>query len=115
MIMFTSFNRMTYVDKDFSIHNIGDLIDDNLKLHPMGKTYNFETAIYDSCTAIQSIKSILESKNIKYTFLQSMKHNFYYDDFEAEGKVKEIKVMVRPLQAVNLLHSKMQVMLESMK
>ena len=32
-----------------------------------------------------------------------------------EGKVKEIKVMVRPLQAVNLLHSKMQAMLESMK
>ena len=89
MIMFTSFNRMSYVDKDFSIHNIGDLVDDNLKLHPIGKEYNFPTAIYDSCIAIQSIKSILESKNIKYTFLQSMKHNFYYDDFEAEGKVKE--------------------------
>ena len=89
MIMFSSFNRMSYVDKDFSIHNIGDLVDDNLKLHPIGKEYNFPTAIYDSCIAIQSIKSILESKNIKYTFLQSMKHNFYYDDFEAEGKVKE--------------------------
>ena len=89
MVMFTSFNRMSYVDKDFSIHNIGDLVDDNLKLHPIGKEYNFPTAIYDNCIAIQSIKSILESKNIKYTFLQSMKHNFYYDNFKAEGKVKE--------------------------
>ena len=85
MIMFSSFNRMSYVDKDFHIHNIGDLVDDNLKLHPIGKKYNFPTAIYDSCIAIQSIKSILESKNIKYTFLQSMKHNFYYDDFKVSG------------------------------
>ncbi len=85
MIMFSSFNRMSYVDKDFHIHNIGDLVDDNLKLHPIGKGYNFPTAIYDSCISIQSIKSILESKNIKYTFLQSMKHNFYYDDFEVSG------------------------------
>ena len=89
MIMFSSFNRMSYVDKDFSIHNIGDIIDDNMKMHPMGKTYNFATAVYDSCIAIQSIESILKSKNIKYTFLQSMKHDFYNDDFEAEGKVKE--------------------------
>ncbi len=32
-----------------------------------------------------------------------------------EGKIIEFKVMIRPLQAVNMLHQKMQAMLESMK
>ena len=90
MVMFTSFNRMSYVGKnDFWIHNIGDLIDHNIKAHPIGKNYNFATAVYDSCIAIQSIESILKSKNVKYEFLQSMKHDFYNDDFEMSGEVRE--------------------------
>ena len=90
MVMFTSFNRMSYVsEKDFWIHNIGDLVDHNVKAHPMGKNYNFATAVYDSCIAIQSIESILKSKNVKYELLQSMKHDFYNDDFEMSGDVKE--------------------------
>ena len=90
MVMFTSFNRMSYVsEKDFWIHNIGDLVDHNVKAHPIGKNYNFATAVYDSCIAIQSIESILKSKNIKYKFLQSMKHDFYNDDFKMSGDVKE--------------------------
>tara|TARA_Y100000590_G_scaffold422795_1_gene527901 strand:- start:2009 stop:2431 length:423 start_codon:yes stop_codon:yes gene_type:complete len=32
-----------------------------------------------------------------------------------EGKITEFKVIVRPLQAVNMLHQKMQAMLENMK
>ena len=32
-----------------------------------------------------------------------------------EGKITEFKVIVRPLQAVNMLHQKMQAMLESIK
>ena len=32
-----------------------------------------------------------------------------------EGKIIEFKVMIRPLQAVNMLHQKMQAMLDSMK
>ena len=35
--------------------------------------------------------------------------------FDDDGKITEFKVMVRPLQAVNLLHMKMMAMLESMK
>ena len=90
MVMFTSFNRMSYVsEKDFWIHNIGDLVDHNVKAHPMGKNYNFATAVYDSCIAIQSIESILKSKNVKYELLQSMKHDFYNDDFKMSGDVKE--------------------------
>jgi len=89
MVMFTSFNRLSYVDKDFHIHNIGDLIHHNIKAHPIGKNYNFATAVYDSCIAIQSIESILKSKNVKYEFLQSMKHDFYNDDFEMSGEVRE--------------------------
>ncbi len=34
--------------------------------------------------------------------------------FDAQGKITEFKVMVRPLKAVNLLHAKMKAMLESM-
>ena len=35
--------------------------------------------------------------------------------FDAEGCITHFKVMVRPLQAVNLLHQKMAAMLERMK
>ena len=35
--------------------------------------------------------------------------------FDDDGKITEFKVMVRPLQAVNLLHMKMKAMLESMQ
>tara|TARA_R100000664_G_C2742081_1_gene130368 strand:- start:1030 stop:1578 length:549 start_codon:yes stop_codon:yes gene_type:complete len=80
---------MSYVsEKDFLIHNIGDLVDHNVKAHPIGKNYNFATAVYDSCNVIQSIESILKSKNIKYELLQSMKHNFYHDDFKMDGELK---------------------------
>ncbi len=89
IVMFTSFNRLSYVDKYYYINNIGDLVHHNIKLHPIGKNYNFQTAVYDSYIAIQSIKSILDSKNIKYKLLQSMKHNFYHDNFEARGEIKK--------------------------
>ena len=35
--------------------------------------------------------------------------------FDEAGKITEFKVMVRPLQAVNLLHMKMKAMLESLQ
>jgi SnoaL-like domain len=34
--------------------------------------------------------------------------------FDADGKIIEFKVMVRPLKAVNLLHAKMRAMLEEL-
>jgi len=34
---------------------------------------------------------------------------------DAEGRITEFKVMIRPLQAVNLLHAKMKAMLETMQ
>ncbi len=34
--------------------------------------------------------------------------------FDADGKIIEFKVMIRPLKAVNLLHSRMKAMLEQM-
>jgi hypothetical protein len=34
--------------------------------------------------------------------------------FNAEGKISEFKVMIRPLKAVNLMHERMQAMLEQM-
>ena len=35
--------------------------------------------------------------------------------FNAEGKISEFKVMIRPLQAVNIIHMQMQKMLEDFK
>lgn len=35
--------------------------------------------------------------------------------WDDEGKIVEFKVMMRPLQAINLMHQKMQAMLEAMK
>ena len=34
---------------------------------------------------------------------------------DAEGRIVEFRVMIRPLQAVNLVHSQMKAMLESMR
>ena len=34
--------------------------------------------------------------------------------FDAEGKITEFKVMIRPLKAVNLMHAKMKAMLEQL-
>lgn len=34
--------------------------------------------------------------------------------FDAQGKICEFKVMVRPLKAINLLHAKMKAMLETL-
>ena len=34
--------------------------------------------------------------------------------FDSEGKIVEFKVMLRPLKAVNLMHAKMQSMLEQL-
>ena len=35
--------------------------------------------------------------------------------FNSEGKISEFKVMIRPLQAVNIIHEKMQEMLKQLK
>jgi hypothetical protein len=35
--------------------------------------------------------------------------------FNDAGQITEFKVMIRPLQAVNMLHAKMKAMLESMQ
>lgn len=35
--------------------------------------------------------------------------------FDDEGKITEFKVMIRPLQAINMMHAKMKAMLEKMQ
>ena len=34
--------------------------------------------------------------------------------FDEQGKISEFKVMVRPLKAINMVHAKMQQMLEQL-
>ena len=65
------------------------------------------------------IKEIIGEKSALLEF-ESKMDGIYINgvdliSWNEEGKITEFKVIVRPLQAVNMLHQKMQTMLESMK
>ena len=65
------------------------------------------------------IKEIIREKSALLEFESEM-DGIYVNGVDViswneEGKITEFKVIVRPLQAVNMLHQKMQTMLESMK
>ena len=65
------------------------------------------------------IKEIIGEKSALLEFESAM-DGIYVNGVDViswnkEEKITEFKVIVRPLQAVNMLHQKMQVMLESMK
>ena len=65
------------------------------------------------------IKEIIGEKSALLEFETEMDGVFVNGvdviSWNEEGKITEFKVIVRPLQAVNMLHQKMQAMLESMK
>ncbi len=65
------------------------------------------------------IKEIIGEKSALLEFESEMEGIYINGvdliSWNEEGKITEFKVIVRPLQAVNMLHQKMQVMLESMK
>ena len=65
------------------------------------------------------IKEIIGEKSALLEFESEME-GIYVNGVDViswneEGKIIEFKVIVRPLQAVNMLHQKMKTMLESMK
>ena len=73
----------------------------------------------DSKSNFKYIKEIIGEKSALLEFETEM-DGVYVNGVDViswneEGKITEFKVIVRPLQAVNMLHQKMQAMLENMK
>ena len=73
----------------------------------------------NSQSKFKYIKEIIGEKSALLEFETEM-NGIYVNGVDViswneEEKITEFKVIVRPLQAVNMLHQKMQVMLESMK
>ena len=73
----------------------------------------------NSQSKFKYIKEIIGEKSALLEFESEM-DGIYVNGVDViswneEGKITEFKVIVRPLQAVNMLHQKMQTMLESMK
>lgn len=65
------------------------------------------------------IKEVVSGNNIVLEFESKIDGKYINGvdimTFNDEGKITEFKVMIRPLQAVNLMHAKMMAMLETMK
>ena len=65
------------------------------------------------------IKEIIGEKSALLEFESEMEGIYINGvdliSWNEEGKITEFKVIIRPLQAVNMLHQKKQTMLESMK
>jgi len=73
----------------------------------------------ESQSKFKYIKEIIGEKSALLEFESEM-DGIYVNGVDViswndEGKITEFKVIIRPLQAVNMLHQKMQAMLESMK
>ena len=73
----------------------------------------------NSQSKFKYIKEIIGEKSALLEFETEM-NGIYVNGVDViswneEEKITEFKVIVRPLQAVNMLHQKMQAMLESMK
>ena len=94
-------------------------------------TYLYYGDIFETGGGDQSIDGTLEESSFKYT-KEVLDGNQAVLEFETqidgkyvngvdiitfndEGKIIEFKVMIRPLQAVNIIHEKMQDMLKQLK
>lgn len=73
----------------------------------------------DSSTGFRYVKEVLSGDHAVLEFETELEGKFVNGvdiiTCNAEGRIIEFKVMIRPLQAVNLLHRQMAAMLESMK
>ena len=87
VVMFSSFNRMSFINKKGEIETPGDLDTENIESSSITANYNFETAIYDSFTAIKSVQTILESIGVKYDLLQALPHDFMIYELPHIGRI----------------------------
>ena len=127
--------------KDASIWN--ELLDDNVVFHSpvvftpqKGKKITMmylmaATGVFGSADNESSLSESMQAKSKFHYVNEIVGENSALLEFESEiegtyingadllkwnenNKLTEVKVMVRPLQAVNMLHQKMKAMLESM-
>ncbi len=70
-----------------------------------GSKFKYIKEIVGDNTVVLEFESEIEGKYINGIDMMT---------FDEDGKITEFKVMIRPLQAVNMLHAKMKAMLENM-
>jgi len=89
IVMFTSFNRCSYF-KNYELYNVGDVVkaQDN---HPMTNKYPYEAGIYDSWISANSIKTIFDTKDLNYQFIQAMPYDFMWKNHKVLNTRTDIK------------------------
>jgi len=74
-------------------------------MHVLGGGFRYEKEVVSPQHAV--LEFVCEIDGITVNGVDIM-------SFDADGKINEFKVMVRPLKAINLLHAKMGEMLEAL-
>ena len=74
-------------------------------MHVLGHGFRYEKEVVTPQHAV--LEFVCEIDGISVNGVDIM-------SFDADGKINEFKVMVRPLKAINLLHAKMGEMLEAL-
>ena len=74
-------------------------------MHVLGHGFRYEKEVVSPQHAV--LEFVCEIDGITVNGVDIM-------SFDADGKINEFKVMVRPLKAINLLHAKMGEMLEAL-
>jgi len=74
-------------------------------MHVLGHGFRYEKEVVTPQHAV--LEFVCEIDGISVNGVDIM-------SFDADGKINEFKVMVRPLKAINLLHAKMGEMLETL-
>lgn len=74
-------------------------------MHVLGDGFRYEKEVVSPQHAV--LEFVCEIDGITVNGVDIM-------SFDADGKINEFKVMVRPLKAINLLHAKMGEMLEAL-
>lgn len=69
-------------------------------------SFHYTKEVLDGNQAILEFETQIDGKYVNGVDIIS---------FNEEGKISEFKVMIRPLQAVNIIHMQMQKMLEQLK
>lgn len=75
-------------------------------MHVLGEDFQYVKEIVDEPHAVLEFVSNVDGISVNGIDMMTV---------NAEGKVCEFKVMVRPLKAVNMLHARMREMLEQVK
>ena len=81
--------------------------DDAKSSHNLNESsFKYTKEVLDGNQAILEFETIIDGKYVNGVDIVT---------FNDEGKISEFKVMIRPLQAVNIIHMQMQNMLATMK